>query len=41
MIEFAVQGAIAEEITIEQDALDDMVSEARKHTILRCPASAA
>lgn len=40
-IEFAVQGAVLEEIAIEQDDLDEMVSEARKHTVLYCPASAA
>ncbi|MCH8979614.1 MAG: HDOD domain-containing protein [Armatimonadetes bacterium] len=40
-IEFSVQGAVAKEIMIEQDALEDMVSEARAHTALYCPAGAA
>lgn len=40
-VEFTVQGAVAEEITVEQDELDDMVNEARKHTVIHCPASAA
>ncbi|MCH8978653.1 MAG: HDOD domain-containing protein [Armatimonadetes bacterium] len=40
-IDFSVLGAVAEEVAIEQDILDDMVSEARKHTVLHCPASAA
>ena len=40
-VEFAVSGAVADEIAIEQDALEDMVCDARKHTVLHCPASAA
>ena len=40
-VEFAVSGAVLEEIDVQQDVVDQMVDEARRHVVLYCPASSA
>ncbi|MCH7903271.1 MAG: HDOD domain-containing protein [Armatimonadetes bacterium] len=38
-VEFAVSGAVLEEIDVPQDVVDQMIDEARRHVVLYCPAS--